>query len=75
LATDGEFPVSEESMQLIERFAEDDVFITVFNFGKGNASARTLEKLATVGRGNYELITPENAEIKLIREAKSKRKK
>jgi Mg-chelatase subunit ChlD len=75
LATDGEFPVNEESMKLIEHFASEDIFISIFNFGKGSASARTLEKLATMGRGNYEHITAENAEFKLIREAKSKRKK
>jgi Mg-chelatase subunit ChlD len=75
LATDGEFPINEESQQLISRFAGEDIFLSVFNFGKSNSSAKNLEKLAAMGKGNYEYITRENAEMKLIREAKSKRKK
>jgi Ca-activated chloride channel homolog len=75
LATDGEFPVSEETLKLIERFAKDDIFITVFNFGTGSGSAKSLEQIAALGKGNYELVTPENVDSKLVHEAKSKRKK
>lgn len=75
LATDGEFALSEETQQLIERFSKDDIFLTVFNFGKGAGTSRNLERLATLGKGNYSYISKENVDIKLIREAKAKKKK
>lgn len=75
LATDGEFPISNESYENVQKYAGEDIFISVFNFGKSNTSAKSLEKLAAAGKGNYEFITKENAEIKLIHEAKSKRER
>lgn len=75
LATDGEFSISEEMLALVQKFSGEDIFISVFNFGQGNSSAKNLEKLAATGKGNYERITKENMELKLIREAKSKRVK
>ncbi len=75
LATDGEFTLSDESQQLIERFSKDDIFLTVFNFGKGAGTSRDLEHLAAIGKGNYSYISKENVDIKLIREAKAKKKK
>lgn len=75
LATDGEFPVSEETKKLIERFSKEDIFITVFNFGTGGGSAKILEQIAALGKGNYELVTQQNVDAKLVHEAKSKRKK
>lgn len=75
LATDGEFPVSEETLALIQRFSKEDIFLTVFNFGGSTGSAKTLEKIAALGRGNYETVSQDNVDVKLIREVKSKRKK
>jgi Mg-chelatase subunit ChlD len=75
LATDGEFALSDETYQLIETFSKEDIFLSVFNFGKGMGSSKNLEKLAAAGKGNYESISKENVELKLIREAKAKRKK
>ncbi|MFZ6012925.1 MAG: vWA domain-containing protein, partial [Bacteroidota bacterium] len=75
LATDGEFPVSEETIRLIAKFSGDDIFLTIFDFGKGRGPAKNLEKLATLGKGHFELISKENIELKLIREAKAKKKK
>jgi Mg-chelatase subunit ChlD len=75
LATDGEFPVSEETLALIRRFSKEDIFLTVFNFGTGQGSAKLLQRIAALGKGNYELVTKENVDSKLVREAKSKRKK
>jgi Ca-activated chloride channel homolog len=74
LATDGEFPVNKESMKLIEKFANQEVFLSVFYFGKGNEAADTLKDLSGKGKGNYEHIRPENSDLKLLREAKAKRK-
>lgn len=75
MATDGEFSISEEVFSLANKFSKEDIFISVFNFGKTTASAKNLEKLTHKGRGNYEHITKENMELKLIREAKAKKAK
>jgi Ca-activated chloride channel family protein len=75
LATDGEFPISEETFKMIEDFTKEDIFITVFNFGKSGNAPKNLTKLSTLGKGNYEYITQQNIEMKLLREAKAKRKK
>jgi Ca-activated chloride channel homolog len=75
LATDGEFTISDEALAMIENFSKQDIFISVFNFGKSSTSTKNLEKLASTGKGNYEYITQQNIELKLIREAKAKRKK
>ena len=75
LATDGEFALSDEIYQLIETFSKEDIFLSVFNFGKGMGASKNLEKLAAAGKGNYASISKENVELKLIREAKAKRKK
>jgi Ca-activated chloride channel homolog len=75
LATDGEFPVSEEIRESIEKFSKEDIFLTVFNFGKQNNASQNLKKLSDLGKGNYTYINKTNAETTLIREAKSKRSK
>lgn len=75
LATDGEFPVSEETFNLVKEFSGQDIFITVFNFGKTTLSAKNLQQLSALGKGNYEFITRENMDTKLISEAKAKKKK
>jgi Mg-chelatase subunit ChlD len=70
LATDGEFPVSEETTAMIRKFSNEDIYLTIFNFGKGMGSSRALQNLATLGKGNYVPITKANVELGLIREAK-----
>jgi Ca-activated chloride channel homolog len=75
LATDGEFALNDEALQLIEKFSKDDIFLTVFNFGKGAGTSKNLERLAALGKGNYSYISKENVDLKLIREAKAKKKK
>lgn len=75
LATDGEFPVSEEIRESIGKFSNEDIFLTVFNFGKQNNASQNLKKLSDLGKGNYTFINKTNAELTLIREAKSKRSK
>lgn len=73
LATDGEFNISDEVSALIQSFATQDIFLSVFNFGKASSSTKSLERLSMLGKGNYEMMTQDNAELKLIREIKSKR--
>ena len=75
LATDGEFPVSEETFKLVKEFSGQDIFMTVFNFGKTTLSAKNLKQLAVTGKGNYEYVSRENLDMKLITEAKAKKKK
>ena len=75
LATDGEFGLNDESRQLIEKFSKEDIFLSIFNFGKGVGASKALERLADLGKGNYEYISKGNVDLKLIREAKAKKKK
>jgi Ca-activated chloride channel family protein len=75
LATDGEFPINEDTEALIGKFSREDIFLSVFNFGKKTMNARNLEKITSLGKGNYEFVSRENVDIKLIGEAKAKRKK
>jgi Mg-chelatase subunit ChlD len=75
LATDGEFAMNDETRELIGHYAREDIFLSVFNFGKGAGSGRALEQVAHLGKGNYSVISPENVEMRLIREAKSKKQK
>ncbi len=73
LATDGEFNLNEETRQLIQKFSTEDIFLTIFNFGKGAGASRSLERVAAIGKGNYQYISKENVELQLIREVKSKK--
>jgi Ca-activated chloride channel homolog len=75
LATDGEFPVSNDTQELVRKFAGDDIFLTVFYFGKNANSGKNLQRIAADGKGNYEFISKENVDMKLIREVKAKRQK
>ena len=75
LATDGEFGIGNPTYDLVKKFAGEDILLTVFNFGQGAGSVKNLQQLATFGKGNYENITRENADMKLITEAKSKKMK
>jgi Mg-chelatase subunit ChlD len=75
LATDGEFPISNETFNLVKKFTGEDIFITVFNFGKTTLSAKNLKQLASLGNGNYEYVNRENVDMKLITEAKAKKKR
>jgi len=74
LATDGEFPLDESTTALIQKFSGQDIFLSIFNFGKSPHAAQKLAQLAANGHGNYTPITRQNIERGLIREAKSKKK-
>jgi Ca-activated chloride channel homolog len=74
LATDGEFPIDDKTQELISDFAGQDIYLTIFYFGKGAGTAKTLENLSAMGNGNFKTISKENIEVSLIREAKSKKK-
>ncbi|GAB3714688.1 hypothetical protein GCM10027592_54660 [Spirosoma flavus] len=73
LATDGEFPISDDTFNLVTENSSQDVYMTVFTFGKNEIKSNTLKKLAQSGKGTYTHVTPENADLKLILEAQAKR--
>ncbi|MES2732633.1 MAG: VWA domain-containing protein [Bacteroidota bacterium] len=73
LATDGEFPISQNAYQWAEENAREDIYLTVFDFSRKAAIAGNLQKLSQKGRGSYEHITKENAHHKLVTEAKAKK--
>jgi Ca-activated chloride channel homolog len=75
LATDGEFATTDETLQLISKFSKEDIFLSIFNFGKGMGASKVLQQLTALGNGNYAQISKENVDVKLIREAKGKKKK
>src|SRR5688500_19075541 len=57
LATDGEFGLNDETRALIEKFSKEDIFLSIFNFGKGAGASKVLQKLAELGKGNYQYIS------------------
>jgi len=73
LATDGEFPVSDDIYQLVSESASQDVYLTVFTFGRTDVKGDSLKKLARLGKGTYTHVTPTNANGQLILEAQAKK--
>ena len=67
LCTDGDFNVGVTSrvelVELIERKAESNIFLTICGFGVGNYHDGTMEELSNKGNGNYAYIdSPKEAE-------------
>ncbi len=60
LCTDGDFNVGvsnqSDLVDLIQKEAKSNVFLTVLGFGMGNYNDSTLEKIANSGNGNYAYI-------------------
>lgn len=60
LATDGDFNVglfTESDLEnLIVKEREDNIFLSVLGFGKGNLKDSKMERLADKGNGNYSYI-------------------
>ncbi|MCE7064527.1 VWA domain-containing protein [Dyadobacter sp. CY326] len=73
LATDGEFPVSDEVMTMIEQNARQDLYLTVFTFGRHAHTGLKLKKLSELGKGTYAHVTEESADLQLILEAQGKK--
>lgn len=73
LATDGEFPVSDEVLQMIGANASQDVYLTVFTFGKNEHTGQKLKKLSQLGQGTYAHVTEASADLQLILEAQAKK--
>jgi Mg-chelatase subunit ChlD len=73
LATDGEFPLENKTFRLIDKNAENNISLSVFSFGNPTDHSEKLQKMVERGRGNYEHLTEENANLKLVKEAKAKK--
>ncbi|UFH53670.1 VWA domain-containing protein [Spirosoma sp. KNUC1025] len=73
LATDGEFPVSDDVYQLVRDASTQDIYLTIFTFSRKEINSKNLKKLAQFGKGTYAHITAENANLQLILEAQAKK--
>jgi Ca-activated chloride channel homolog len=73
LATDGEFPLADDTQALVERGVADQVRLSVFSFGGEQARLPKLRRLAQAGGGHYEVIDNRNAHQRLVREAKARK--
>lgn len=67
LATDGDFTLSEAMLEQIRQHAEAGISLSVFKFG--SKPGQNLKAISDNGHGNLISITPENAEIFMIKEA------
>jgi Ca-activated chloride channel family protein len=60
LATDGDFNVGVSSegelVKMVEKYRNDNIFLTVLGFGMGNYKDSKMEQLADKGNGNYAYI-------------------
>jgi hypothetical protein len=74
LATDGEFEISPKMNKSVKKYAEDEIYLTVFHFGKDKGKKISLYELSQYGKGNYEIITQANSDEKLVKEAKAVKK-
>ena len=73
MATDGEFPITMKTYELIEKNAEDDISLSIFSYGSDDKEYEVLRLLSKKGRGNYEHINEKNAAYKLVKEAKARK--
>lgn len=72
LATDGELKINNKSKNLVQKYAEQNIQLSVFIFGSKTTSSN-LQSLSKVGEGNFNHITSKNSNEQMIREAKSKK--
>lgn len=72
LATDGQFNIGNAQYKFIEEQAAKDIAMSVFYFGNQDTPSENMMKMAEAGKGKYSHITPENAELVLVKEAKAK---
>lgn len=73
LATDGEFKLDKEIFNMVNKYATQDMMLSVFSFGKNKDKFQNLLKLVRKGKGNYEHIDEKNADYMLVKEAQSKK--
>ncbi|MDJ1466277.1 vWA domain-containing protein [Xanthocytophaga flava] len=76
LASDGEFGLDKATEAIIQENLNRGIVLTVFLFGqtKNEHVIEQLQRLASLGKGNFQEITPENAKQTLLKEAQSIKK-
>jgi Ca-activated chloride channel family protein len=75
MATDGDFNVgvsdTEELVEMVEKYRELGVYLTICGFGTGNLDDDMMEKISNNGNGTYEYIDQESEVKKVFVEEKS----
>lgn len=68
IATDGEFGVREDLIELIQSKYIHDVFVSVFQYNeiKQNDQNETMKNLAVIGRGSYQTITNSEEALQVL---------
>ncbi|MBI1315035.1 DUF3520 domain-containing protein [bacterium] len=70
LCSDGDFNVGitsrSELVELIQREAQQDIFLSIFGFGTGNLKDATMEELSNKGNGTYGYIDSLNEARKVF---------
>ncbi|MFT4970011.1 MAG: Mg-chelatase subunit ChlD [Chitinophagales bacterium] len=75
IATDGEFGVRKDLLELVENNQSNQVFLSIFQFNgsKNNELNEALVNLAHLGKGSYKTITNSNEALSiLMQEVKKK---
>ena len=75
LATDGEFPINRKISKTVKQNSKIKIYLTIFHFTNSEKSSEKLKNLSKKGMGNYEIITPDNINSKLVNEVKAIKKK
>ncbi len=70
LATDGDFNVGVTSesalVKLVEKKAQDGIFLSVLGFGNGNYNDSMMEQIADRGNGNYAYVDGDGEAKKVL---------
>ncbi len=72
LASDGIFKTNKKTEKIAKKIKKQNVNFTIFLFGKKNPESENLNKIIKNADGKIEVITPENMNLKLIKEVKKK---
>lgn len=73
IATDGEFGVRKTLIDLVESYGDENIYLSIFQYNeaKDQSTNPSLENLATIGKGNYRIITNNDEALNvLMREVK-----
>ena len=73
LLTDGNLNITPALLKLAEKYAAQDIPLTVFDFGRAKNPTRSLVSFTQLARGNYAKITPQNLVETLIQELQAVR--
>jgi Ca-activated chloride channel homolog len=72
LATDGEFGLRPNVLELVDRNAAKGIALTIFKFG--DKPTPSLRRISDLGQGNLVSISAQNADAFMVQEAKGRKK-